>query len=247
MAADIFVTKGKFDDLEIQTSDADKKLYVAKGWLIHVSPYFNAMLTNGLSESKSDSITLEHTFDIILTIFQCIYSSCYFCEEHVKQKLLSKVEDICEFLVTIQEYQLDSLKNICDRYYASHPDVVSFFKTDIINIICLTNMEQTKQTFRELIKKDINIINNLKFENMTSDIFKLCCVTWESLCFTFTVWLKHCNPTDDELKKFKLFTYNYHQLTKYYAKSVMRVLRTLKNAPEFKLMVYDKLSLIIAP
>ena len=245
METDIFVTKGTFDDLEIQTSDADKKLYVAKGWLIHVSPYFKALLTNGLSESKSDSITLAHKFDIILTIFQCIHSSYYFGEEHVKQKILNKVDDICEFLVTIQEYQLDSLKSICDNYYASYPNVVSFFKVDIIQIVCLLNMEQMKKRFGELIKKDVKIINNLKFENVTN-AFDLCCITWESLCVSFTLLLNHCNPTDEELKKSKLFSFKY-RVTEHYAKLLMRILRSLKNAPEFKLMVYDKLSLIIAP
>ena len=40
MNANLFVVKGPFDDLEIQTNDENTKYYTAKGWLVTTSEYF---------------------------------------------------------------------------------------------------------------------------------------------------------------------------------------------------------------
>jgi len=243
MELEIFIVKGKYDDLEIQTNNTEKKLYVAKGWLVNMSPYFNAMLKSGLKESDSNTIILSREYDIILMIFRCIHSLYRFGEEYIGANLLNKldkIDDICELLFTVQEYQLNVLKLICDRYFASHPDKISFFSEELIKTICLLDLERMRKTYQRIITKNENIYK-LSYETMTSDVFKFCCSgSWRSRLEIFRLWIQRSNPDpiDDKLREFGLFTYNYREVPKDCSKTLMYILHRLKSANTFRFMIY---------
>ena len=66
-----FYNKNIHTDLEIPTNDIS--LFVHRMWLIDASPYFKALLTNGMIESKSNIIKLNHDSSINL-LFTIIHS-----------------------------------------------------------------------------------------------------------------------------------------------------------------------------
>src|SRR5271156_3857733 len=132
MATDVFLIRDLSEILEIQTID-DAKLYVTKGWLMNLSPYFNALLTNGFKESSTCNIKLNYKSKIILVLFQFIYEH-HMGENYIRANIMNNInelEDIYSLWSAINEYQLDSIKDFVDIYFSSKSE---FVENKLLNV-----------------------------------------------------------------------------------------------------------------
>ncbi|XP_076033386.1 kelch-like protein 8 isoform X2 [Oratosquilla oratoria] len=100
---------GQFTDLAIRTSD--RTIHAHKLVLVAASPYFRAMLSAGLLEGQTSSLSLEDVAgDALNTVLQYVYSGkVSICDNNVTTVL--RLADY---------FQLYMLKNLCCYYLKNH-------------------------------------------------------------------------------------------------------------------------------
>jgi len=237
-ASDQFIVKEAFADLEIETRDGNK-LYVAKGWLVHFSPYFVALLNGKFIESTANTIKLSHNYKILLILFRCLHNLCISANQSELENLTT-VEEVHEFLSAVNEYQLTSIKTICDDYFSSDTKLKSFYSITLMNSIALFSMAKMKNKLNEMIKTNSKMMDEVNFEEMT-------CVTllfhqdWNLLLYALEKWSKIHDPTDDELLRVGLDQINWDKTGTTMTNKIYPLVKTFVKAPKFQRTVYEKI------
>jgi len=237
---DHFVIKDAFADLEIQTKDDNNnKLYVSKGWLVHFSPYFVALFKGKFIESTANTIKLSYNYKILLILFRCLHNLCV-CANQTELENLTTVEEVHEFLSAVNEYQLTSIKTICDDYFSSEAKLNSFYSVTLMNTIVLFSMTKMKKTLNEMIKTNLKMMDEVKIEDMTC-ITLLFYLDWHLLLSAFEKWSQIHDPTDDELLRVELDKMNWEKAGITMLKNIYSLVKTFTNAPKFQRTIYEKI------
>jgi len=258
MATDVFLIRDLSEILEIQTID-DAKLYVTKGWLMNLSPYFNALLTNGFKESSTCNIKLNYKSKIILVLFQFIYEH-HMGENYIRANIMNNInelEDIYSLWSAINEYQLDSIKDFVDIYFSSKSEFVEnkLLNVESLRMVLMHGMEHIRERINEHFAMHKDNIDILDMETLPCDILNFFTISppdfssvfCSVFCSVFEKWAKIHNPTDEELDianidydQFKTLSRNSSSLEK-----LVRTVRRLTKAPKFQAIVYGKISYIL--
>jgi len=249
MATDMFLCQSMSDNiLEIQTTD-DTKLYVSKIWLMNLSPYFEALLSNGFKESSTTSIKLNYKSKIISILFQCIYKS--YLGKDVQMNIiknLNELEDIYSFWSAVTEYQLDTIKNIADEYFSSQIELIkeNFLNAESMSLIRMYKMESIRKAINHYFEEKDHV-DSLNLETFPRELLDFFITTPVAFCRIFYKWANIHNPTDDELlmanidiDKFKLFP---ERMTI----ELIQTIRGLTKAPKFLALVCEKISYVFIP
>ena len=242
MNTELFVKRVPFDDLEIHTLDGPI-YYTTKSWLYSLSDYFKIMLTSGFSEKNSNVIKLNHNSKILLVLFKCIYYGYKgdVCLKNFMVKLES-IDDICEFFYMCNEYHIDSLKSLCEIYCSENDNrLKSLISAELISLVELFNLSHLDYKIRCIMTEEM--VKSIKFENMKCETlnFFICAGKFIQ---ALMLWLQCHDPSDKELFDAKLHEYAYNNLSEKECKKFICVIRNIKNAKEFKLIVLEKLSYI---
>ena len=249
MATDMFLSQSMSDNLEIQTTD-DVKLYAPKGWLMNLSPYFEALLSNGFKESNTTSIKLNYNSKIISILFQCIYKS-YLGKEVQNSilKNLTELEDIYSFWSAVTEYQLDTIKNIADEYFSSQTELIkeNFLSVESIRLIHMYKMENIRKAINDYFETNEDHVDSLNLWTFPCKLLDFFTINPITFCHIFDKWASIHDPTDDELHmanididKFKLFPQKK-------AIDLIKIIRDLTKAPKFQALVCEKISYVFVP
>ena len=248
MNTNLFTVKGQFDDLEIHTSDENTKYYAAKWWLVGTSEYFRAILSNGMAESNSNSIKLNHSPKVVLTLLRCVHQA-YLGEDYLKKNYFEKlnsVQEICEFFNACNEYQFDSLKNLFEKYCSTEEQLISLYGTDateLIKIIYLLDLKLMGANLKNIIVKNPKMIESIKYETLMCEHLNF----FNNWCFfieAFILWLKCHEATD--LLLVNMYK-NYDKMPKGLCEKFIREIRKLKKARQFKAFVLEKITFALYP
>jgi len=243
----LFTTKGPFDDLEINSLDK-VKIYCSKGWLYHVSPYFQALLTSGFSESKDSVITLSYKSKIIIILLECMYETVN-REDYSKKILLDKItkkEDLCELLHLCNEYQLFSVKKIIDIIFSESTVINKFFSTELITTIHLLELPQMKEAINKYTRRNIKIFDSLDFTIMSHKTLSFF-TRWDELIYCFKKWAAINEVTDEILEQAAIFDTDFADMSPEYAPQLMLIIRKCDKAPVYQLRVLKLLSRVLYP
>ena len=238
-----FFDRQTTDDLEIDTID-EKKLYVNRQWLSTISPYFNALLNNGLLESSKKCIKLAHQSKILDIIFRYLYFGNYGIN-YLRKECMSKVEkveELYDFFSACEEYLLDQIKRHGDKFFSTLE--LSSFLTLAENIELMIktvrtfNLLSMKLAFYENIRNNNIKIKSIKFNNMPCEVLIFFCpLNWEIFIRVVILWMKEHNPTDDDL--IPISKINYHDMPKLLIDEFFGCVFNLQHAKEFKFTVYE--------
>jgi len=250
MTTDVFLIKDLSEILEIKTIDG-ATLYVTKGWLMNLSPYFKALLTNGFKESSTCSIKLNYKSKIILVLFQFIYEY-HMGEDYIKANIMNNInelEDIYSLWSAVNEYQLDSIKNFVDIYFSSHPEW-KLIKNKLLNVesmrmVRMYGMERIREEINRHFAMHKNNIDILDMDALPCDILNFFTTNPPVFCNIFKKWAQNHDPTDEELDAANI---DYDIFKKLSGKPLTRLVRTVRrltNAPKFQAIVYEKISYIL--
>jgi BTB/POZ domain len=246
MDNDIFIHKGIFDDLEINTSDGNN-LYVPRGWLVNTSDYFKAMFTNGLFESNSNTINLSYKSKVIRTLLFCILRF-FLGADYIKKLLvmLDNTTDVCQFLNACNEYQFDNIKLIADDFFSLGEKIRLLFNVELVTTVKLLKLPKMKTSITNLFYKNPLVIEPLKDKTslyILLDVFE----TWETIIEILELLIRDHNPTDEELFQTKLSNCIYNTLPHKCTEKIVRTIRKINNADKFKLKCLEKLSYVLFP
>lgn len=241
----MFLNKGPFDDLVIETTDGTK-LYVSKGWLYNVSDYFKALLSNGLSETNTTEIKLSYSSKILKSLFECVFFA-YLKKEYIEKNILDKfdkLDDIYDFISACEEYQLTTIKEMCDNYFSKEEQLVSLFSTKLIEMILIFKMNQMKISLENILKLRDGMIKNLDYQNIRPDSIKFIINSdgrWTTHVDVCTLWFEKQPDLDDiELRKSGFYVEYQNMPTKLIPKMV-NSLDFLTKAKKFQSYVNEKL------
>lgn len=248
MNSNLFITKSQFDDLEIRTVDG-RILYVSKGWLYTISPYFSALLTNGFNASQTKEIYLGKRYEILLIFFKCVAFRSYI-EKYIKKELdtVVSIHDFTELIDICEEYQCFGLKNVVDYCLSEDKKLRSMFGngTDILRMTYTYNLGQTSAALRELLSSDARLLATVKFKDLASECLKIFVgkgIPWSLVVNVFSSWSKDRDPSDEELRRGNMFTLNWSGMPSNYNSEISKIIRKFTKAKDFKLLVYDNLTL----
>src|ERR1700733_13820695 len=128
-----FYDRNLHTDLEIQTNDVS--LFVNRIWLMNVSPYFRALLTNGMIESRSNIIKLHHDSSLINSLFTIIYSLSFVECNYIESNLIDISVVYLLFYIIIQ-FELNSMKHSLRELLINNRDILN--KINFSKISCET-------------------------------------------------------------------------------------------------------------
>jgi hypothetical protein len=237
-------------DLEINTLD-DQQLYVNKYLLCLHSPYFKALLTNGCSETNSNSIKLSHTSHV-LNIVLNILCFCYKMNLHNEcLKKINNIDLLHDYFSTCEEYQLYDLKESAQNYFSSAENLQIIIHSEnndtasFITTILTFELKQIKKAYNDIIDKKIISIESVNFNNINiRSVFEFF-NTWRMCAPAFIGWLKDRDPTDEELSSIRHYTFK--DVPKDLVEILIRRIRKFTKATIFKSRVLENLTYSIYP
>ena len=253
MNTELFTVKGQYNDLEIETLDENIKYYTIKGWLAITSEYFRAMLTNGMAESQSNTIKLNYSPKIVLTLLCCVHQG-YLGEEYLKKNYFEKLDslsDVCEFFSACNEYQFDSIKNLFEKYCSIDEQLVSLYGKDAIELIkniYLLDLKIMEEKLHNIIEKNPKMIESIKYETMECKYINFFTGrTWPIFVNVLISWLKCHDPTDKELIDAEIHLINYNDMPKNLCEKLILAIRKLDKKSLSRSDVQDKILYALYP
>jgi len=251
-----FSTKNQFDDLEIITKDK-VILYCSKGWLLHLSIFFNTLLTGAFRETNAPSITLKCNSEILTIVLQCAYHLQHgtdFLERNIFERISTK-DNLCDFLSICNLYQLYFIKDLADKYFSNKNFVRKFFSIELIEIVDLVEMKLMKKTINEFLDPAhytqsmlnemlIETMNLLDFKTMTSVQLNLLGSSWTIFLYCFEKWVDyHENVTSKELNSIRILNDLLDNMIKIHTTTLIKIIRKCVNAKEYQLIFFEKILL----
>lgn len=235
--------KQLFNTLEIKTSD-NKSIYVPREFVASLSPYFEALLSNGCKESYEDSCYLDYELKIISVIISAVNES-YRGTDYVSENHFTKLctsEDINNFVSALTEYQLDHILHVFDKYL-SRQKLDTYMSSDLFNTVCRFKLTKTRDNFIAFLKDNKYFLKFLDYSKVDFEFTELYfdMGSLEHLKI-FTLWAVVHRPTDNQLVESRLLKHNFNHLNaSKLSKIVIRLSGALENAPNFKCSLYEKI------
>uniref|UniRef100_A0A6C0LR19 BTB domain-containing protein n=1 Tax=viral metagenome TaxID=1070528 RepID=A0A6C0LR19_9ZZZZ len=247
-----FYDRNLHTDLEIQTNDVS--LFVNRIWLMNVSPYFRALLTNGMIESRSNIIKLHHDSSLINSLFTIIYSLSFVECNYIESNLID-ISVVYRLFYICDEYQLHTIKNFLEKYLLNFLDLSDYISTDLtdlIDFIIQFELNSMKHSLRELLINNRDILNKINFSKISCETLKFFYCDASLITDIFSRWVTVNDPEDNEIKyMYVIFSFIKHaKLSRIidkesFAETILTSIGKLTKAIKFKRDVYELLTPIL--
>jgi len=211
------------------------QLYLPKGWLRAISPYFCAMLSNSYLESTKTELNLEYDSHILSVIFEMI--TLGYKGYHIITEILSKIttsDDVCELLHACSVFQLDEIQSMCNQYFSTDNGIDQFISANFLITVNLLDMQEIKKNVDVRLKKNHLLFDKIDFEQIDCKDLDYFPWHWPCIMLVLDKWTCCHDPTDKEFSVCKLYHMSFKSVPYRYADDLTKIMERFTLATEFK-------------
>jgi len=218
-------------------------LYLPKGWLRNISPYFRAMLPSNYSESTKTELELEYDSHILSVIFEMItigYEGINIMTQCLDRIITSN--DVCELFHACSVFQLDKIQSICSEYFSSDEKIDQFISAHLLITVNLLDIDKIKGNIISRLSKNHTLFDKIDFQQISYQHLDYFLWDWPCIMTVLNKWTCCHDPTDKEFSVSKLYHMSFMDVPYKYIDDLTKIIGRLTLATEFKQRVLSVLA-----